>query len=159
MWRAPHCHNSAMAIKSSNWKDWKIWRIHKQTYLWMMGWSFMVFIVPYCFHQLEDIWPQPHQKWISKSEALSSPKKKLPPPTSKSEKMISGISLSWKKNQSEDQWKIQSAWWFQPIWKKTVKMGSSSPIFGVKMKKCLSCHHLAISLVMANTHAQPLKAG
>ena len=31
---------------------------------------------------------------------------------------------------------------FQPIWKTWVKMGSSSPIFGVNIKKSLSCHHL-----------------
>ena len=35
-----------------------------------------------------------------------------------------------------DMWtKNISSWWFQPIWKMLVKMGSSSPIFGVKIKK------------------------
>ena len=29
----------------------------------------------------------------------------------------------------------QPSWWFQPIWKILVKMGSSSPIFGVKIPK------------------------
>ena len=37
-----------------------------------------------------------------------------------------------------------SSWWLnQPLVKNMlVKMGSSSPIFGVKIKKYLSCHHL-----------------
>ena len=37
-----------------------------------------------------------------------------------------------------------TAWWLnQPIWKNMlVKMGSSSPIFGVKIKKYVKFHHL-----------------
>ena len=34
-----------------------------------------------------------------------------------------------------------TGWWFQPIWKILVKMGSSSPGRG-ENKTCLSCHHL-----------------
>ena len=37
--------------------------------------------------------------------------------------------------------KLTSWWLNQPIWKIWVKMGSSSPIFGVKIKKYLTCHH------------------
>ena len=41
-----------------------------------------------------------------------------------------------KKNRNK------TGWWFQPLWKIWVKMDSSSPIFGVNIKKSLSCHHL-----------------
>ena len=34
-----------------------------------------------------------------------------------------------------------SSWWFQPLWKIWVKMGSSSPKFGMKISKYFSCHH------------------
>ena len=34
--------------------------------------------------------------------------------------------------------------WTNPTWKIWVKMGSSSPMFGMKIKKKLSCHHLVI---------------
>ena len=35
-----------------------------------------------------------------------------------------------------------TSWWLnQPIWKIWVKIGSSFPIFGVKIPKYLSCHH------------------
>ena len=38
----------------------------------------------------------------------------------------------------------KTRWWFQPIWKNWVKMGSSSPILGGRNNKktYLSCHHL-----------------
>ena len=36
--------------------------------------------------------------------------------------------------------KWSSSWWFQPIWKIFVKMGSSSPIFGVKTKNRWNHH-------------------
>ena len=40
-----------------------------------------------------------------------------------------------------------TSWWLnQPIRKIWVKMGSPSPIFGLKSKKYLSCHHLATDL-------------
>ena len=32
------------------------------------------------------------------------------------------------------------SWWFQPLWKILVKMGSPSPIFGVKMKNNWNRH-------------------
>ena len=41
--------------------------------------------------------------------------------------------------------KIFSSWWLnQPLWKIWVKMGSSSPLFGVKRPTYLSCHHLGM---------------
>ena len=36
--------------------------------------------------------------------------------------------------------RTKSSWWFQPIWKIWVNMGASSPIFGMKINKYLSCH-------------------
>ena len=40
-----------------------------------------------------------------------------------------------------------TSWWLnQLIWKIWVKIGSSSPIFGVNIKKYLSCHHQHPSL-------------
>ena len=35
-----------------------------------------------------------------------------------------------------------TSWWFQPLWNILVKTGSSTPIFGVNIKKYLSCHNL-----------------
>ena len=35
-----------------------------------------------------------------------------------------------------------TSWWFQPIWKICSSNWIISPIFGVNIKKCLSCHHL-----------------
>ena len=37
-----------------------------------------------------------------------------------------------------------SSWWFQPIWKIFVKMGSFPQFSGRKLKKSLSCHHPGI---------------
>ena len=31
-------------------------------------------------------------------------------------------------------WTITTSWWFQPLWRILLKMGSSSPIFGLKIK-------------------------
>ena len=42
-------------------------------------------------------------------------------------------------------------WWFQPIEKILVKLGSSSPRFGVNIHKYLSCHHLKTGLIHQNT--------
>ena len=33
---------------------------------------------------------------------------------------------------------VFSSWWFQPLWNLLVKMGSSSPIFGVKIENISS---------------------
>ena len=54
MWRAPHCHNSAMAIKSSNWKDFNL-EYSRWTSLWrdLSCWFFPLFPSS---SQLEDIW-------------------------------------------------------------------------------------------------------
>ena len=38
-------------------------------------------------------------------------------------------------NSKKTGWNKKSSWWFQPIWKIWVKMGSSSPRFGVKIPK------------------------
>ena len=40
-----------------------------------------------------------------------------------------------------------SSWWFQPLWKIWSSNWISSPIFGVKIKKSLSCHHPDLHLV------------
>ena len=50
---------------------------------------------------------------------------------------------SWEApNKNERFTGLPSWWWNQPRWKIFVKMGSSSPIFGMKHKKYVSCHHL-----------------
>ena len=36
-----------------------------------------------------------------------------------------------------------TSWWFQPIWKICSSIGIISPRIGVKIKKYLSCYHLA----------------
>ena len=43
------------------------------------------------------------------------------------------LVLIFTKNWSQ----IHSSWWFQPIWKIWVKLGSSSPIFGMKINNNL----------------------
>ena len=57
---------------------------------------------------------------------------------------LNKITMLESKNKTPTK-QTQTSWWFQPIWKKNEsKMGSSSPIFGVKIKHIfeLSCHHL-----------------
>ena len=41
------------------------------------------------------------------------------------------------------------SWWFQPIWKIWVKMGSSFPIFGMKIKKCWKNHRSLVSPIFS----------
>ena len=45
--------------------------------------------------------------------------------------------LGFKRDKEKLNIKMFASWWFQPIWKIWVKLGSSSPIFGVKMSKNL----------------------
>ena len=48
----------------------------------------------------------------------------------------------WIYNPKFTPFKYNTSWWLnQPIWKIFVKMGSSSPISEVNIKKYLSCHH------------------
>ena len=55
---------------------------------------------------------------------------------------------TWRELQKWDLNDTTSSWWFQPLWKILVKMGSSSPIFGLNIKKYLSCHHPDIFLLL-----------
>ena len=51
-----------------------------------------------------------------------------------------------------------TSWWFQPTWKIWVKMGSSSPSFGIKKNIYLSCHQPnATSMDTLSPHISPLR--
>ena len=59
------------------------------------------------------------------------------------EGLIKVLSLKNETNYLPIMWKRKTSWWLnQPLWKILVKVGSSSPIFEVKITNYLNCHHL-----------------